>query len=74
MVVDNFQEILSFRESNWLGKYISFNTQLKNQASNGFEKDFYKLLKTAFCGRTVENFRVRMKVEIIKKRMIMMKC
>ena len=48
-------------------KNISFNTQERNKAKNDFEKDFYNLLNNAFYGKTMENFRNRIKVEFIKK-------
>ena len=45
MVVEKIHEILSFKQSRWLEKYISFNTQKRNRAKNDFEKDFlYGLL------------------------------
>ena len=55
MVIDKVHEIISFKQSKWLEKYINFNTQKRNQAVNDFEKDFYKLLNTAFFGKTLEN-------------------
>ena len=48
-------------------KHKSFITQKRNKAKNEFENDFYKLLKNAFYGKTLENIRNRMKVEFIKK-------
>ena len=62
MIVDKVHEIISFEQSNWLGKYINFNTQKRNQAVNDFEKDFYKLLNNAFSGKTMEN---RLKTKFI---------
>ena len=38
MGVDKVQEIISYKQSQWLEKYISFNTQKRNQAVNDFEK------------------------------------
>ena len=70
MIVDKVHNIISFRQSRWLEKYINFFTQKRNQAVNDFEKDFYKLLKNAFYGRTMENVRNRLKIKIIKKRII----
>ena len=67
LVVDKNHEILSFRQSRWLEKYINFNTQKRNQAKNAFEKDFYKLLNNAFYGKTMENVRNRKKIKFIKK-------
>ena len=67
MIVDKVHEIISFRQSKWLEKYINFNTQKRNQAVNDFEKDFYKLLNNAFYGKTMENVRNRLKIKFLKK-------
>ena len=44
MVVDKIHQIISFKQSK---KYINFNTQKRNKAKNGFEKDFYKSFNNA---------------------------
>ena len=48
-------------------KNIDFNTQERNRANNDLEKDFYKLLKNAFYGKTMKNVRKRICIDIIKK-------
>ena len=63
MVVDKVDDIKSFEQSKWLEKYENFNTQKRNQAVNDFERDFYKLLKNALYGKTMENVRIRLKIE-----------
>ena len=67
IIVDKVHNIISFKQSRWLEKYINFNTQRRNQAVNDFEKDFYKLLKNAFYGKTMENVRNRLKINIVRK-------
>ena len=67
MVVDKVHDIISFKQSSWLEKYINFNTQKRNQAVNDFEKDFYKLVKIAFYGKTMENVRNRFNIKFFKK-------
>ena len=67
MIVDKIHNVISFKQSRWLEKYINFNTQKRNQAKNNFEKDFYKLLNNAFYGKTMENVRNRLKIKFIKK-------
>ena len=57
MVVEKIHEIISFKQSKWSEKNISFNTQKRNKAKNDFEKDFYKLFNNAFYGKTIENVR-----------------
>ena len=67
MVVEKIHEIISFKQSRWLEKYISFNTQKRNRARNDFEKDFFKLLVNAAFGKFLENVRKRLELELIKK-------
>ena len=65
MVVEKIHEIISFEQSKWLERYISFNTQKRNKAKHDFEKDFFKLLVIAAFGELLENN--RLELEIIKK-------
>ena len=48
MKVERVHNIISFKQSEWLRKYIIFNTQKQNKARNEFEKDFYKFLNNRF--------------------------
>ena len=67
MIVEKVYEIIYFKQSKWLEKCIIFNTQKRNQAVNDFEKDFYKLLKIALFGKTMENVHKRLEVEFVGK-------
>ena len=67
MVVHKIHEMISFKQSMWLEKYINFSTQKRNKAKNEFEKDFYKLPNNAFYGKTVEIVRNRIRLEFFKK-------
>ena len=66
IVVDKVHEIISFKQSKWLEKYTSFNTQKKNIVKNDFEKGFHRLLNHAFYGDTMETVRNRVRIEFIK--------
>ena len=67
MIVNKVHDIISFKQSKWLEKYINFNTQKRNQAVNDFEKVFCKLLNNAFYGKTMENVANRLKIKFVKK-------
>ena len=40
MIVEKVLNIISFKQSRWLEKYISFITEKRKKAENDFEKDF----------------------------------
>ena len=44
MIIDKMHNIISFKQSSWLEKYINPNTQKRNQAVNGFETLFMERL------------------------------
>ena len=65
MKVTKIHTIYRFKQSSWLGKFIDHNTQKRTKAKTNFEKDLNKLLNNAFFGKTMENVRERVNLEII---------
>ena len=57
IIVEKILEIISFKQSRWLEKYVGFNTQKRNRVKNDFEKDFFKLLVNSAFGNFLENVR-----------------
>ena len=55
MKLSKIHEVLKYKQSDWMKKYINFNTEKKNNAANDFEEDFFKLMIDSVHGKTMEN-------------------
>ena len=64
MKLTKIHNVLKFKQSDWMKKYINFNTKKGTNASNSFEKDFFKLMINSIYGKKMENLRKRIDVRI----------
>ena len=74
MKLTKIQRVLKSKQSDWMKKYIDFNTEKRMNAANDFEKYFFKLMINSAYGKTMENLRKRINVRLVNKAEDFLKC
>ena len=65
MKLAKIHRALQFKQSDWMKTYIDFNTEKRKNATNDFDKDFFKLMINSIYGKTIENLRKRINVRLV---------
>ena len=68
MKLTKTHSLLQFKQSDWMNKYIDFNTKKRMSAAKDFQKDFFKLMISSVYGKTMENLRKRINVKFVSNK------
>ena len=69
MKLTKIHRALQFKQSDWMKKYIDFNTEKRKNAANDFEK----LMINSVYDKTIENLRNRINVRLVHNAKVFLK-
>ena len=74
MKLTKIHRVIRFKQSDWMKKYVDFNTEKRTNAADSFEKNFFILMINSFYGKTMENLRKRANVRLLNNEKDFLKC
>ena len=64
--ITKLHRVLQFNQERWLEPYITLNTNMRKNATNKFQQNYYKLMNNSVYGKTIESKRRQSSVEITR--------
>jgi len=66
--LDKVHRVISFKQSDWLARYIMHNTEKRKLAKDSIGQDLYKLKNNSVFGKTMEDFRKRRNIKFFTEK------
>ena len=63
--IGNEKSVIKFNEKSWLKPYTDMKIEPRNNARNGFKKDFFKLINNAGFKKPLENVRKLRDIKLV---------
>ena len=64
--ITKLHRVLQFNQERWLEPYITLNSNMRKNATNKFQQNYYKLMNNSVYGKTIESKRRQSRVEITR--------
>ena len=65
LVLKKIHKVLSFSQDKWMKPYIDLCALQRQNAKTNFQKDFWKLMMNSVFGKSMENLRHRIRLELV---------